>query len=556
QLEGLSLTRKWLAIAKTEFFVQTSRFRRFRNAASILLLVFGFVWALFIAPEIIKAVLGSLGSEVSILFMGSFPSLMRSGMLFLWIMLLVYPISYALQEIRIGQWEIMLSNNVSTREMMFGMFLGKVPSYGLLVLYIAPVLLSPFALFFEVGILGQIIMYAVVFFVAISTLFLSTLITTAIQAKLGESSRGNDIAKALAMVVAVLILVPMYGLMYFSDAMSAFLGLDVFLLFPFTWGADIISWSVIIYNGIGLPITAFNSILRFDALTNFGLLSIFSGFIVILAFQSADRIFTFGAGPRVEKITTVGKENFILKGIRSLFPGSFGILVVNAMKEFVRKMQNVSRLLYSIGLSVLLPIILSYGLASAPEEIPPEVRSIFLIILIIMLSFLVSMLSGVTFGGLGFLESKDQLWIIKSAPNGATKFAKARLVESLFLAIPLAAVPAIGVSLVFGLSVLEILAVIAFTYWTAIGAILLCIGVTSNNPAYENQRSSAFMVNTFASIFLILVGIVTGVILSLIVFPISMNLPLFMLVMSAPLFLIGLAMYMIGVGRMSQADIK
>ncbi|MFW9811680.1 MAG: hypothetical protein ACFFF9_04425 [Candidatus Thorarchaeota archaeon] len=552
----MSLTRKWLAIAKTEFFVQTSRFRRFRNAASILLLVFGFVWALFIAPEIIKAVLDSLGSEVSVLFMGGFPSLMRSGMLFLWIILLVYPISYALQEIRIGQWEIMLSNNVSTRDMMFGMFLGKIPSYGLLVLYIAPVLLSPFALFFEVEILGQIIMYLVVFFVAISTLFLSTLITTAVQAKLGESSRGNDIAKALAMVVAVLILVPMYGLMYFSDAMSAFLGLDVFLLFPFTWGADIISWSVIIYNGIELPITAFDSILKLDAPTNLGLLCAFSGFIVLLAFRSADRIFTFGAGPRVEKITTVGKENFILKGIRNLFPGSFGILVVNAIKEFVRKMQNVSRLLYGVVISVLLPVIINYSIGAAPEEMPAEIRSIIIMIVVMILVTMISMLGGATFGGIGFLESKDQLWIIKSTPNGARKFANARLVESLFLAIPLAIVPSIGVSLVFGVSVFEMLAIIAFAYWATIGSVLLSIGVTANNPAYENQRSSAFYVNTFASIFLIFFAIAVGFILAFMVFQVSMNLPLFMITIITPLFLLGLAIFMIGVGRLSRADIE
>ncbi|TFG29068.1 hypothetical protein EU527_16475, partial [Candidatus Thorarchaeota archaeon] len=228
-MEGLSLTRKWLAIAKTEIFVQTSKFRRARKIVSILLLLFGIVWALFIIPNIMTSILSGFGSEVELLFMAGFPSLMRSAMLLLWIIFLIYPISYALQEIRIGQWEIMLSNNVSTRDMMFGMFLGKVPSYGLLVIYAAPIILSPFAIFFEVSLIGQLIMYLTVFFVALSTLFLSNLITTAIQAKLGESSRGNDIAKALSMVVAVIVLLPMYGLMYFANAMSAFLGMDVFL---------------------------------------------------------------------------------------------------------------------------------------------------------------------------------------------------------------------------------------------------------------------------------------------------------------------------------------
>ncbi|MFW9809516.1 MAG: hypothetical protein ACFFE6_09070 [Candidatus Thorarchaeota archaeon] len=548
----MSLPRKWLAIAKTEFYVQTSRFRRLRKLVILLLLVFGIYWALYLAPNIVTSILNTMGSEIDVLFMASFPSLMRSAMLFVWIIFLIYPISYALQEIRIGQWEIMLSNNVSTREMMFGMFLGKIPSYGLLVLYIAPILLSPFALFFEVGILGQIIMYLTVFFVAVSTLFLSNFITTAIQAKLGESSRGNDIAKALAMVVAVLVLIPMYGLMYFAESMSAVLGMDVFLLLPFTWGADIISWSAIIFNGIGLPLDAFLIILKLDAITDLALLVAFTGFIVILAFRSADRIFTFGAGARTEKITTVGKENFILKGIRRIFPGAFGVLVANSIKEFTRKMQNVSRLIYGVVISVLLPVILSYSVGSIPEEMPPAFRGILLVISVIMLGMMLSLLNGITFGGVGFLESKDQLWIIKSAPNGVSKFAKARLTESLILAIPIALIPSIAISVVFGFTIIESIAIILYAYWATCGSVLLCIGITANNPAYENQRSSAFYVNTFVSMFILMFIIMISLLFS---FQFFMNLPIFMIAMSTPLVLAGLVIYIVGVGRMAQADI-
>lgn len=499
------------------------------------------------------SILDTLGSDIELLFLGSFPSLMRSAMLFVWIIFLIYPISYALQEIRIGQWEIMLSNNVSTRDMMFGMFIGKLPSYGLLVLFAAPIMLSPFALFFQVGVLGQLIMYLTVFFVATSTLFLSNLITIAIQAKLGESSRGNDIAKALAMVVAVMVLIPMYGLMYFADSMSAFLGMDVFLLFPFTWGADIISWSVIIFNGIGIPVTAFLSILKLEAITEFILLLAFTGFIVIFALRSADRIFTFGAGPRTEKITTVGKENSFLKGLRRVFPGPFGVLVVNSIKEFTRKMQNVSRLIYGVVISVLIPIILSY---SMPEEIPAEFRWIILMISVIILGFSLSMINGITFGGIGFLESKDQLWIIKSAPHGAKKFAKARLTESLLLVIPIALIPSIAASLIFGFNILEMIAIIAYAYWSSCGAVLLCIGITSINPAYENQKSSAFYINTFASIFLILLGMLVALYISLSVSMIITNLGLFIIAMSTPLVVIGFVIYLIGVSRMSKADIS
>jgi hypothetical protein len=545
---------KWYAIAKAEFFAQTSRIHRWRKALVILLYGAALVWALLIAPDYIPGILDGLGPGVEALLVASFPNLMRSVMLFLWVIVLVYPISYALQEIQIGQWEIILSNNVSTRSMMFGSFMGKVPSYGLLVLLLAPVMLTPFTDALQVSPLGQAIMYLVVFLVALSTLFLSTLITTAIQAKIGDSTRGNDLAKALSMVVAVAVLVPMYGLIYFSQAMSAALGMDVFLLFPFTWGADAISWTIIIFNGIGVSAGDFLTVLRFNAITSLALLSAFSVLVVVVAFRSADRIFSFGAGPRTEKIVTITGENILLRKIRTTFPGPGGVTVVTAIKEFSRKMQNVSRLAYGVVLSVLLPVILSYSLGSIPEEMPEGAHSFLLMIVILMLGMMVAMISGATFGGIGFLESKDQLWIIKSAPHGVWKFAKARVVQSLLLAILIVIIPSFAVTIIFHFGILEGLAIFAYTYWVTIGAVLICIGITANNPAYENQKSAAFMVNTFASIFTVMLILMFSIIMGFTTIMALQSLPLFLFISASPMVVVGIILYAIGITRMSRSD--
>ena len=545
---------KWFAIARAEFLVQTSRLHRHRKAASVLLLGFGIIWALWIVPAIMLGILESFGTGVEILLQVTFPSLMRSVMLLLWIIVLIYPISYALQEIRIGQWEIMLSNNVSTRSMMFGFFLGKVPSYGLLVLFIAPIMLTPFAIALEVSLVGQAIMYLMVFFVALSTLFLSTLVTTAIQAKLGESSRGNDIAKALSMVVAIVVLVPMYGLMYFADALSSVLGMDVFLLFPFTWGADIISWTIILFNGLGISSGAFLAILKLDALADLLLLSVFTGLVVLLGFRAADRIFSFGAGPRTEKIVTIRGENALLRKIRSLLPGPFGVMVVTSIKEFSRKMQNVSRLIYGVVLSVLLPVILSYSMQSLPEGAPEGVQALITMIVILMVGMMTAMISGITFGGMGFLESKDQLWIIKSAPGGAWKFAKARLVESLIIAVLIVIIPAVAVTIVFQFGIIEFAAILLYTYWSTAGAVLISIGITANNPTYEDQKSFAFIANTLASVFLVMIILIVSLAAVFAIMATLQNLPLILIIASTPMVVIGACLYFVGIARMSRAD--
>jgi hypothetical protein len=253
-------------------------------------------------------------------------------------------------------------------------------------------------------------------------------------------------------------------------------------------------------------------------------------------------------------VTTVGPENFILKGIRSAFSGSFGVLVVTAIKEFTRKMQNVSRLAYGVVIAVLLPVIFNASISSMPENPPPEFSQFIVFIVIIMVGFMLPMIGGITFGGIGFIESKDQLWIIQSAPNGARKFGKARITESLLLAIPLAIIPSIGVVVVFQFGVLEVLALTGYAWWATAGSVLLSTGITANNPAYEDQKSSAFYVNTFASIFSIMGIMILSLIMGIEAMTEFQSLPLFMVVTSTPLVVIGLVVYIIGIGRLSRAD--
>ena len=358
------------------------------------------------------------------------------------------------------------------------------------------------------------------------------------------------------MVVAIVVLIPMYGLMYFSDAMSTVLGMDVFILFPFTWAADIISWCIIIFNGLGLSATLFVDALTLTALGDFVLLMCFTIFIIFLAFISADRIFSFGAGPRTEKITTIGEENRFLKGIRRGYTGPPGVLVVNSIKEFTRKMQNISRLVYGVIIAIVLPVIIKYAMGTMPEGAPPEIQSFIVMLVIMMLGMMLALISGVTFGGIGFLESKDQLWIIKSSPNGVRKFAKARIIGSFLLIIPMAIVPSIVSAIVFGFNLLEALMIIVYTYWSTCGAVLLCAGVTANNPAYEDQKSSAFMINTFVSLFALMGILLISLMIGFEVMAINASILLFMLIMSTPMIVIGAIVYVIGIARMSKPDTK
>jgi hypothetical protein len=493
-MEVGTMTGTWLAIAKAEYYVLTSFMRARRTLYMSIILAMSLIWAVVVAPWLMGAILTTIFPMefITAMLQVMFPGLMRSLMLFLWLMLLMFPLSQALQEIKIGHWEIFISNNVSTRNIISGTFLGKIPLYGVIVILLAPLVISPFMLAFQVSIIGQLLVYGVLALLAMSTIWLSNLLTSVLQARLGDSSRGNDIAKALSMVVAIVVVVPMYALMFFMPAMSEMMGMNAMYILPSTWFADLITWSAVAFNGVGVTASDFTSVLQLSSLVDGLLMGVFVAGTVALGLAAADRIFTIEAGSRTEVVTTIGRENFILRGIRRASPGAFGALVVTNLKDFARKAQNLSKIGYGLVLAILMPVIMTSF----------DLEYMGLQEMFIMLVVMFSLVGTFPFAGTGFLESKDQLWIIQGAPSGAKRFVRSRVVSQAAICLPLAIVPTTALYFMMGLTFVEAFLVFGYGFMSVLGGMFIATGITARNPNYEDTKSPAHQANIMSSVML------------------------------------------------------
>ena len=491
------MTQTWYAIAKADFQVLTVSMRSHRKLYTAILYGLVLTWATVLAPMVYGWVINSILplEYIRPLLMVMFPGIMRTIGLLLWIVLLLFPLSYALQEIKVSQWEIFLSNNVSTRDILVGTYIGKMSFYGLIVVLLAPLLITPFMLAFEVSILGQLLVYGVITLMALGTIWLSNFLTSVIQAKLGESSRGNDIAKALALVVAMIVIIPMYGMMFFLPALSEMMGMNAVLVLPSTWFADLISWLAIVFNGIGMTssqILSFAGVLQLDIVFSSVLAIGFVLATVVLAIGAADRVFTIEAGVRTEVVTTVGRENAFLRGIRKVNPGPFGSLMVTNFKDFLRKAQNLSKIGYGLVLAIIMPVIM----------MSMDIEFMQLSELFIMLIIMMSLIGTIPFAGTGFLESKDQLWIIQSAPYGASRFVKSRIASQALISIVLAVIPSVSLYFLIEMTILEFILLLGLGYLAIVGGMLMATGVTARNPNYEDTKSPAHQANVMTSVLL------------------------------------------------------
>jgi hypothetical protein len=330
-------------------------------------------------------------------------------------------------------------------------------------------------------------MYSEILIVTLSTIWVSNLLSVAIQSKLGESPRGKDLANALAILLGFVVVLPLVGVQLAANFVAEILGWNIFLVMPFTWSADMLTGSAIIFNGVGY-VGNLSAILILDLPTLILLQSAFVVVVLAIGISAADRMFTLSAGARVESVVSSGKNNILLRGLRRVIPGSFGILLVTTMKDFGRKAQNLSRLSIMVVMAVVAPILLSIRGGYMPSEV--DLRSI-----LVMMGLAFAILGGVCFGGVGFLDSKDQLWIIKTAPRGTRRFMLVKIVQALLFILPVVLMSSILVAILFNLSVGELAIITPILLATSFGSSLVGLGVSASNPTYEDTKSEAFKSN-------------------------------------------------------------
>lgn len=563
------MVRKWYKIAKAEYLISTAELRgnRLRNVGALF--IFGILWAILLAPFIIETFIGMLLpiEYFRLIIITLLPGIIRSAMFFVWIILLIIPLSRALVELRIGQWEIFLSNNVKTRDILVGSFLGKIPLYLLLVLYVAPPFLSVLFLAFEVAFLGQILIYSVLFAMILSVIWLSNLITAAIQAKLGESARGKDIANGLAILLAIVTIVPIYGIMFYTQQLTMILGMNVFLFFPFTWVADSISWLTIRFSQISFSVEQFllfHQTLPFDLVLSVVLFSVFGIFCVSIGLLAADRIFTYNIGARTEQISTVTSENLFYRGIRKVASGSFGALVITCMKDFFRRASNLSKIAYGVILAVILPIVMSQVMI-----VTGDASGIDMMMLIMVGGIGLGLIGSYTFSGTAFMESKDQLWIIQSTPSGTSRFIKARIVSALITAMPLCIIPSMVLTFLAAAGIETLLFLLLYGGLIVCGAILFGTGITAWNPYYENTKSAEHQMNVIITTMGVQFAIFAPIMISIIgdIFGLpfwdmirntvgSVGMPYaFALISIVSLFIVGSGALLIGSKRLSRPQV-
>ena len=466
-------TRKWFVIASNEYRVQTGRVRRVRRYIPFILVVALAIHVLYLAPAIV-----SLFVNKAMAFLVSQIALagVQIILLITFFYFIVIPFSETLREEKSGQLELLLSSPIRPSDLLLGHYLGELPIYAVFVAAFAAVFT---AVMRPLGMdLVQITIVIGIFVItSLSAFWIGVVFSALLRSRLERIASGKDIGKAIAMMLPL----PMIGLMYASiggnllEAISNPEGSEMVRsllgLLPSSWGARVVVDFAA--NPGNMAPVALEAGLRLGALGLFFLAAIWIGMGL------ADRAYNLEQASISS--SKVGSDGTFYRFIRALAGGgSFAILLLSVIKDFGRRLENISNVTYILGILVLMNIFILPNSASSADGPPgPIMASLFLYPIIVV------MVTGdVT------VEGKENLFIYRKAPSGVVRYLKAMLVKGWLMLGPLAGIPTLILAYIQpGSTATSALISATLVLLIMMGNVAFVLGLFLINPAFSDKSA-------------------------------------------------------------------
>jgi hypothetical protein len=410
---------KWLIVAKYQYRITTSGIRGIRPYFPYLVIAFLAVYVTFLAPAIVALFVNDF--LAFIITQAAIPMVQIILFMFFFYMML-FPISDTLREMQTNQLEIFLKAPVKPGDVLLGEFLGKMPFYAIVIVVITgtfTALMKPLGL--DLAQNAIVIMTFVLTF--LSALWIGTVISALLRTRLGKTVRGKDVGRALSIVIALPLIAVSYAILggglvqALVDPATGGIVRTILGLLPSSWGAEIFAGFVTNPGNIGA--------VGLETLTRFVGLVVFSVAVLWLGTRAANRAYslelTTFIAPRARK------DGLFYKIVRLLGGGgSSGNLLVSIFKDYGRRLENLSWIVYAVAVIAFLRIFLSDPY-SKPED---PLISLSEMGIPFLTAFVVGTVS----------RGKETIFLYKKTPSGIEKFVKARLVQGLVVTIPIAAV--------------------------------------------------------------------------------------------------------------------
>ena len=161
--------------------------------------------------------------------------------------------------------------------------------------------------------------------------------------------------------------------------------------------------------------------------------------------------------------------------------------MITQFKEFLRKKENIMKLVYLTGFTCVYGLVFSFSVSQAPQDF---ISGSFKVLMAV---FMGGMLYGMMLGSYIFVGSKDLLWVYKRSPRNVEAMVYSYIFAMLILNIMMS----IGITIFF-MIIFEfdtIYTTVFFIAYLCYGILVLCeaIGIQGFSPSFEEKGKNMGM---------------------------------------------------------------
>ncbi len=503
----------WRTIAKCEIRLKSSRLRTNRRLYFILIYSLALFWALYLGPVIIDAIIPEIIKDFSNQLENFIIQLVEYTFTTFFFMSVIYPLFVLFRKAEIDKKELLLATPARPGDIFLGEFMGQLPFYLVFILIIGP---FGIALILQINpqmnIFHYLIFYFCFFTLSIFGSLIGAIVSNWVEHKFTSSKKLKNLGNISLFLIAVLVIIIFYIFHFVFDFIRNHPEFkNWFFFYPSFWYSNIILYSI--------NPTYINSYIL-NIWANLSLAILIPILVFYLSYKKAYIFYDLRLGTQKDS-KFIEKIKFSHKLIKKITLTKYKKLVVVQFKSFLRKRENLTKLIYIIGTISILGIFIMVSFENQAFSFtlePLNIPIIFQItfnknIIAIIIAWMGGLIFGLLVGMYDFIGSKELLFAYKKTPKGTKSLFYSFLYSMLYILISFDIVLTLFFSLVFQLDIFISL-LFFFTYIVNSTNILLqAIGFQCIRPLFEERRK-----NLITNNYLILLLHICSFLLTLFIF--------------------------------------
>jgi len=512
----------WKVLVKNELRIRTARFKSHRKLFFTVIYAIFLFWAIYLGPVFFNAVFPDILSAFSGVLAIVLNYVIEYFLMTIFVMFILYPLFTLFRKSEIGIKDVVLSSPVKSGDIFLGEFFAQLPFIFLIVLAVGPAAASLLSQVNpQLTIVHYFAIYLIIFLLMTFSLIIGTILANWIEFKFSSNKRLSSSSNSFLLLLSFIVIISFYIFHYaFNLAYSDPSFKNWLSIFPSFWYSNLILYIIdptliqsyvvnvwlSIILAIGIPLTIF-----------------------FLSYRKAENFYSYE--PQLEKNLTIReKEGKFFKIIEKMTLKRYRIIVVVQFKNFLRKKENVTKLIYSIAftgvLGLFIFISLENPLTSIKNILLGELVSIpveyFDLLVVSIISWMGGLIFGMMMGISSIFDSKDILNLYKKSSKGVNASIYSFLYLMTYILLFYGIILTIFFTILFSLNIVTVGVFFSTYIINCFITVVQLVGLQCIRPLYGESGKQIYFKIYFIGVLQV-VSLLTSLFITIPLFPIVID---------------------------------